>query len=67
MRALLNEIADRAFYSRLALNAIVSIKPLFAWYDLWVGAFWDGKSRRLYILPIPCCGIVIQFRRKSHK
>lgn len=34
---------------------------LFAWYDLWVGLFWDRQKRRLYILPLPCIGIVIQF------
>jgi hypothetical protein len=27
----------------------------FAWYDLWVGAFWDGKRRALYVCPLPCC------------
>lgn len=37
------------------------VKPLFAWYDIWIGAFWDRKSRKLYILPIPCLGIVIKF------
>jgi len=25
-------------------------------------AFWDRTKRQLYILPIPCIGIVIQFR-----
>jgi len=39
----------------------MTIKPIFAWYDLWSGAFWDCTKRRLYLLPIPCCGIVIQF------
>ncbi len=39
----------------------MKIAPLFAWYDLWVGAFWDGAKRRLFILPIPCCGVVIDF------
>lgn len=39
----------------------MTIKPLFAWYDFWVGAFWDRKLRRLYILPIPMVGVVIQF------
>lgn len=38
------------------------IRPIFAWYDLWIGVFWDGKKRRLYILPVPCLGIVIKFR-----
>lgn len=39
----------------------MTIKPIFAWYDMWVGAFWDGQKRRLYILPLPCIGIVIDF------
>lgn len=39
----------------------MSARPIFAWYDLWVGAYWDRDRRRLYILPIPCCGVVIQF------
>lgn len=41
----------------------MTVKPLFAWYDLWVGAFWDRKSRRLYVLPLPFIGVVIEFRR----
>jgi hypothetical protein len=45
----------------LGLRA-VTIKPLFAWYDLWVGAFYDRKTRKLYILPLPCIGVVIQFK-----
>src|SRR5262245_23791996 len=39
----------------------VSVRIIVAWYDLWVGAYWDRKSRALYILPIPCIGIVIRF------
>jgi hypothetical protein len=43
----------------------MSVRPLFAWYDLWVGAFWDRKSKRLYVLPLPCVGVVIQFPNPS--
>lgn len=43
----------------------MTIKPIFAWYDLWVGAFWDGSKRRLYILPVPCLGIIVQFPPKA--
>lgn len=39
----------------------MSIKPIFAWYDLWVGAFWDQAKCRLYLFPVPMFGIVIQF------
>ena len=40
----------------------MKIRFIFAWYDLWVGAFWDRAKRRLYILPVPCCGVVLQFK-----
>lgn len=39
----------------------MQIKPVIAWYDLWIGAYWDRKQRRLYILLLPCIGFVIQF------
>ena len=42
----------------------MSVRPIFAWYDLWIGAFWDAGKRRLYVLPLPCIGIVIQFGAK---
>jgi hypothetical protein len=25
---------------------------LFAWYDFWVGVFWDRTAHKLYILPM---------------
>jgi len=43
----------------------VTVRPIVAWYDLWVGAYWDQKGRRLYILPIPCVGIVLDFGQKG--
>jgi hypothetical protein len=27
----------------------------FAWYDLWVGAYFDRKKCVLYVCPLPCC------------
>ena len=37
------------------------VRPLFAWYDMWIGAYWDKNKRRLYILPLPCIGIYLEF------
>lgn len=40
---------------------MVSVKPIFAWFDMWVGAYWDQKGRRLFLFPIPMFGVVITF------
>lgn len=41
----------------------MKIRPIFAWYDLWVGFYWDQTHRRLYVFPIPMVGFRIDFRR----
>lgn len=43
----------------------MSVRFLFTWYDLWVGAFWDRRACRLYVLPLSCLGFVIQFRKRG--
>lgn len=39
----------------------MKIKPIFAWYDLWIGIFIDTNKRKIYILPIPCLGVIIEY------
>ncbi|MDF2615402.1 MAG: hypothetical protein K0Q47_57 [Sedimentibacter sp.] len=41
----------------------MKIKPMFAWYDFWIGLFYDKNKKILYVFPIPMFGIKIEFRR----
>lgn len=43
----------------------MKVRFLFAWYDLWVGAYWDRANRRLYVLPVPCMGFVLDFGKPT--
>ena len=42
----------------------IKVKPMFAWYDFWIGLFWDSNNRRLYFFPIPMFGFKIDFLKK---
>lgn len=42
---------------------LTRIKFIFAWYDFWVGIYWDQKNHRLYFLPLPMLGIMLEFRK----
>lgn len=39
----------------------MKIIPIFAWYDFWIGLFYDKNKKTLYLFPIPMFGIKIQF------
>jgi hypothetical protein len=38
----------------------MKIKLVLAWYDCWVGAYWDKKGKWLYIM-IPFVGVKIRW------
>lgn len=39
----------------------MKIRSIVAWYDLWIGVFIDTAKRRVYILPIPCIGVIVEY------
>lgn len=41
----------------------MSLRPIFGWRGALVGVFWDRKARKLYVLPLPCIGLVFEFKR----
>lgn len=34
---------------------------ILAWYDMWIGAYWDAGHRTLYICPLPMVVLRFQF------
>ncbi len=43
------------------------MKIKFAWYDIWVGVFWDQKKRILYVCPLPMLLIVIPIPKRKRE
>lgn len=39
----------------------MKINFIFAWYNLWIGIYFDKLKKKLYILPLPTLGIVLDF------
>lgn len=37
-----------------------SITLIWAWYDAWIGLFYDQNKKRLYIFLIPMLGFKVQ-------
>ena len=64
LNILLNEKRRRANPSmadKLGITRRVKIRPMFAWYDLWIGIYIDRKNSRAYVLPLPCVGFRIEW------
>lgn len=49
-------------YNELNHSIILTIKPVFAWYDFWIGFYWDKNKNRLYFMPIPMVGVYFEFK-----
>jgi len=43
----------------------MTVRTFFAWYDLWIGAYWSVKDRTLYLCPLPCWVIAVTFAKEK--
>ncbi|HUU54525.1 MAG TPA: hypothetical protein VMY87_06350 [Armatimonadota bacterium] len=39
------------------------VRIVLAWFDIWIGAYWNREKRRLYLFPIPCVGLRVDFAK----
>lgn len=63
----LDLVASAALMLALKVWKRRACQPLFAWFDLWVGVFWDARKRKLYVFPMPMLGVVVDFTERNAK
>jgi hypothetical protein len=51
----------------------VGIRPLFRWYDFWVGVYYDRMAiddygcYRFYVFPLPMLGFLISIKSTTDR
>lgn len=43
----------------------MQVHLFFAWFDFWVGVYYDRRNRRVYILPLPMIGLMLEWGRAA--
>ncbi len=47
------------------MRLTIKVRIVFAWYDWWIGAYWDRKGKALYLM-IPMMGFALGGNHKHH-
>lgn len=47
---------------RERMRWVTTVRIMFAWYDMWVGVYWDRTKRKIYICPLPMVCVVVKLR-----
>lgn len=45
----------------------LKISFFFAWYDFWIGLFYDRNNRVLYFCPLPCLVVKIERSQRDER
>lgn len=54
---------DPARFAETMVMHRFKARLFFAWYDWWIGAYWDRKDRLLYLCPLPMVGLKVVIPR----
>lgn len=54
-----------SFLAAKQLGERFQVSGFLAWYDAWVGMFYDQKKKTLYVCPLPCVVLKVEQRPKS--
>jgi hypothetical protein len=46
---------------RIIHEGAIRVRPVFAWFDCWVGVYVDRSTPAIYVLPLPMLGVRIDW------
>lgn len=44
---------------------MLKVKVIVAWYDVWIGFYFDRSRKTLYFFPVPFIGLKIHYHKSK--